>query len=1328
MRAPLDFLQGSRSIGHMLASGVDRLTRWSHSTQPNSAITRAIALLRGAMASWPEPGSAAWPRFPVHGRGTYNSNVAVLTVETALIRAVLPANFELGGNYSGDRSTVLLFFGHQSDVRPDIWPLPGWAYDEAVFAVPNVFARDARYAYQGPFVFVPRLWLDRLSPVLAGILLYGYSKILTRIEASPDAYVVRSIGGETTLAQARFEPAGPACDPRTFHVWHEIEACLNQPILTEPMPGVEIGSVLSFRTHRIRAVQPLHAELTIGDGAAPGFAGGRFNAAGMASIPAAFRMRSHWHITPPIPRSWFTTAAVPVNDIHHPIRRPVAAHVATLASTASAQRDEVAWLRPPKRRIAVLGGGVGALCAVWALTQAPDWRERFDITVYQIGWRLGGKGASGRNKVMGHRIEEHGLHIWAGFYENAFRIMRSCYAELNRPPGSPLATIEDAFKPQSLATLEEQVGGDWRSWNIQTLQSNGMPGGGDPFIPQRPIEYLPALLSWLATLMPQAPQSLQAAFERHEVRRKPMLRAAVAMARARGHAPRRGSWHAAHPGAPPPERLAVTHATDTVIHDAVALALHAAERGPHQPVQLSMLIRTVRAARAHPQMRRHLGSPDDAARRIAEVLDLGFATIVGMIADGLVFKGFAAADGEEWRDWLRRHGANERTLQSATVRATYDYVFGFVDGDVNKPALAAGTTTHGLLRLTLTYKGAFFWTMQAGMGDTVFTPLYQVLRQRGVNFAFFHKVDALRLGQDRHAIERIELTQQATLSRSEYNPLVSVDNLECWPSEPNWNQIVDGDALRARGINFEEESGTTLGERLVLVRGQNFHDVILGISLGGLPAICRELIDESSRWRAMVEGVRTVATLGVQLWLRPDLDGLGWTSGPTIATAYEEPLDTWADMSRLLAREKWPQQDGPGSIIYFCGPLQEQPARIGTTHDPWQQQTLATQRVEETARQWLARFCGHPWPRISSHGGGLELDQLYREGGGAAAARLDAQYFRANVIGSSRYVQSVPHSTELRIRPGESGFDNLYLAGDWVRTGINAGCVEAAAMGGLAAAAAMTGQQIDIVDGEERPLAATLAEHALNTVYGTARTEATVIVAALPLHMARRLLPPDLALATQPLTQSDRYPVILMFARQRDARPSILPIGMTYHEFIIMLPSVRRRRAAWAEQAPRIFAFLPKLYLDSVAMLLLGRVFYGYAKDLARVVVEPGSVAVRSPISGESIVRAELYGGGGIVPVRASGHYADVAWLLNRPILSRGPLGSWRASRYDFVLEDAVIQILDDVSLTVFPFLQPSLSPEPITLRTGEEAIITAFRLWADTSLSNPFVGLFQTD
>ena len=85
-----------------------------------------------------------------------------------------------------------------------------------------------------------------------------------------------------------------------------------------------------------------------------------------------------------------------------------------------------------KEKIAVLGGGMGALSAVFALTDEPGWSDRYDITVYELGWRLGGKGATGRNRQLNERVEEHGYHMLFGFYENTFAVMRKCYAELDR--------------------------------------------------------------------------------------------------------------------------------------------------------------------------------------------------------------------------------------------------------------------------------------------------------------------------------------------------------------------------------------------------------------------------------------------------------------------------------------------------------------------------------------------------------------------------------------------------------------------------------------------------------------------------------------------------------------------------------------------------------------------------------------------------------------------------------------------------------------------------------------------------------------------------------
>ena len=91
-----------------------------------------------------------------------------------------------------------------------------------------------------------------------------------------------------------------------------------------------------------------------------------------------------------------------------------------------------------KQKIAVLGGGVSAMTAAVYLTEQDDWQSRYDITVYQQGWRLGGKGASGRNSQFGERIEEHGLHVWFGAYVNSFKTIEKVYQQLDRVMRLPL--------------------------------------------------------------------------------------------------------------------------------------------------------------------------------------------------------------------------------------------------------------------------------------------------------------------------------------------------------------------------------------------------------------------------------------------------------------------------------------------------------------------------------------------------------------------------------------------------------------------------------------------------------------------------------------------------------------------------------------------------------------------------------------------------------------------------------------------------------------------------------------------------------------------------
>jgi hypothetical protein len=113
--------------------------------------------------------------------------------------------------------------------------------------------------------------------------------------------------------------------------------------------------------------------------------------------------------------------------------------------------------------------------------------------------------------------------------------------------------------------------------------------------------------------------------------------------------------------------------------------------------------------------------------------------------------------------------------------------------------------------------------------------------------------------------------------------------------------------------------------------------------------------------------------------------------------------------------------------------------------------------VKRNAIAFLDNDMGQVWRRAVDPAGGFRWDVLVDPRGRTGPARFDAQYWRANVDPSERYVQSLPGSDRYRLRPDDTGYANLYVVGDWTDCGFNAGCVEAAAMSGLVAARAMGG-------------------------------------------------------------------------------------------------------------------------------------------------------------------------------------------------------------------------------------------------------------------------------
>ncbi|HWB80916.1 MAG TPA: hypothetical protein VG755_38400, partial [Nannocystaceae bacterium] len=78
----------------------------------------------------------------------------------------------------------------------------------------------------------------------------------------------------------------------------------------------------------------------------------------------------------------------------------------------------------------------------------------------------------------------------------------------------------------------------------------------------------------------------------------------------------------------------------------------------------------------------------------------------------------------------------------------------------------------------------------------------------------------------------------------------------------------------------------------------------------------------------------------------------------------------------------------------------------------------------------------------------------------APADRLAAQWFNIACYPSDLYVLSRPGEMRLRMAPHESGVRFMMLAGDWTKTDLNCGCVEASTQSGMLAARALSGEPV----------------------------------------------------------------------------------------------------------------------------------------------------------------------------------------------------------------------------------------------------------------------------
>ena len=346
-----------------------------------------------------------------------------------------------------------------------------------------------------------------------------------------------------------------------------------------------------------------------------------------------------------------------------------------------------------KTRVSILGGGLSGLVTAFNLT-APEQQGRYEVTIYQLGWRLGGKCATGRNADVHQRIQEHGLHVFMGQYDNAFGMVQALYAEAAHPP---FADWREGFTQTPAMSLMEQVNGKWIPWVFDLPVFPGTPGIDSP----------PSVLGRIVQAIEWIIGELKGPH-------------AAALA--------------SHTAAPWWRRLLdrvlslMGRTAEAAGLDLLRAAVDLINRLDPDP---SLHTRTDHATLADllHQARVWIGGRiagalvgNNELRRLWILLDLGAANLIGGLRDGLLLDpagNLERVNQLDYRAWLKAHGAGEATIDSALVRALYDLIFAYPGGDWQHYGnVEAGTLFLSLIN-TATYQGSIIWKFNTATGDLI---------------------------------------------------------------------------------------------------------------------------------------------------------------------------------------------------------------------------------------------------------------------------------------------------------------------------------------------------------------------------------------------------------------------------------------------------------------------------------------------------------------------------------------------------------------------------------------------------------------------------------
>jgi hypothetical protein len=241
-----------------------------------------------------------FPPSSLKATGRYRAYFVPWSLSRPEVTRLLPRGLEIASQdlVPADRHPVLFAFGSQERVCPIFQDMEGLAYREFLIAIPYLQWMGRRnFRYRGPFVYLPRLFLDHWLPVVLGWMC-GFAKERACIESTPEEYRITSLFGRSPLIAGIFRPWGSAGRPQDFPGFKAMREIFSQPLVT----GTPFGCMcLDFVWELERArLQAIDAEVRIEHAFLPGLPLASFEVEGIDKCaPGAFHLDVPWTLSRP---------------------------------------------------------------------------------------------------------------------------------------------------------------------------------------------------------------------------------------------------------------------------------------------------------------------------------------------------------------------------------------------------------------------------------------------------------------------------------------------------------------------------------------------------------------------------------------------------------------------------------------------------------------------------------------------------------------------------------------------------------------------------------------------------------------------------------------------------------------------------------------------------------------------------------------------------------------------------------------------------------------------------------------------------------------------